>query len=217
MYIKQDKPVKPAKQLLRDCINNDLAAKDAAKDTEGATSDLSSAGPRLATCARRLVRDRTGRPNHRLVDVPAKKNLDLFKGLSKPYTSILVHIRSMRIGLKHFLYKIKEVDSDQCGCGEGSQTPRHVLIQCPLHTEIRKDLFNKLSKTDLRPGDLDYETIISHPQATRYVAEFMIKTGILGQFRTCEVEPEPDPEDTEPLHRNRPEGPGSEDAAYTSD
>ncbi|KAJ5720221.1 uncharacterized protein N7483_008155 [Penicillium malachiteum] len=104
----------------------DLAAKDAAK----ATSELPSVGPgpRLAISARRLVRDRTGRPNHRLTDVPQKKNLQLFKGLSEPYTSILVQTQSQRIGLRHFLYKIKEVKSDQCRCDEDSQTPCHVLL-----------------------------------------------------------------------------------------
>ncbi|KAJ6032769.1 hypothetical protein N7540_003501 [Penicillium herquei] len=186
----------------------DLAAKEAAKDTVGVSSELSSGGPRLATTARRLVRDRvrarwtlewsrerTGQPNRRLTEVPEKKNLKIFEGLPKHYTSILVQMRSMRIGLKHFLYKIKEADSDECGCGEGSQTPRHVLLQCPKYIDLRETLINKLmAKTDLRPSQLDYEAIMSHPQAARYVAEFMIQTGLLGQFRKCEVEPEPDTE-----------------------
>jgi hypothetical protein len=36
----------------------------------------------------------------------------------------------MRIALRHFLYKINEVDSDKCPYGEGSsQTPRHVFLR----------------------------------------------------------------------------------------
>ncbi|KAJ5720217.1 uncharacterized protein N7483_008151 [Penicillium malachiteum] len=55
-------------------------------------------------------------------------------------------------------------------------------------------------------AELDYESIMAHPRAACYVAEFMIKTGLLGQFRNCKVEPEPDPEDTEPNTGIRPEG-----------
>ncbi|KAJ5809029.1 uncharacterized protein N7503_001247 [Penicillium pulvis] len=36
-----------------------------------------------------------------------------------------------------------------------------------------------------------HEALLSHPRATRYVAEFMLQTGLLGQFRHCDVEPEP--------------------------
>jgi hypothetical protein len=79
----------------------------------------------------------------------------------------------MRITLNHFLFKIKAVESDQCYCGEGSQTPRYILLQCPLYADLRKTFLNKISLTDL--GNLtDYDAIISHSQATRYVAEFML-------------------------------------------
>ena len=34
----------------------------------------------------------------------------------------------------------------------------------------------------------DYDKIIQHPQATRYVAKFMQQTGLLQQFRCVELE-----------------------------
>ena len=87
----------------------------------------------LATTAKRRVRrhikerwaqewaeERTGKPNQRLVKVPDKKVLRLFDSLSKPYTSILIQMRSMRIALNHFLFKIKAVELDKCYCSEGS-------------------------------------------------------------------------------------------------
>ncbi|KAJ5636974.1 hypothetical protein N7490_006853 [Penicillium lividum] len=196
----------------------DAAAKEAAK--EGASASAGSAisfsgtgrSPklRLATNAKRQIRariraewakqwakEKTGKPNQRLVAVPHKKVLKLFEGLSKPYTSILVQMRSMRIGLRHFLYKINEAESDRCSCEEGSQTPRHILLQCPLYVDFRKTFMEKVKRTDLQ-NPMDYEAIMSHPQATRYVAEFMLSTGLLGQFRQCDIEPE---EDNEPTHR----------------
>jgi hypothetical protein len=44
--------------------------------------------------------------------------------------------------------------------------------------------------TDLG-NSTDYDAIVSHSQATRYVAEFMLQTGLLGQFRHVKIEPEP--------------------------
>jgi hypothetical protein len=140
--------------------------------------------------AQEWAKERTGKPNQRLVKVPDKKVLRLFESLSKPYTSILIQMRSMRIALNHFLFKIKAVESDQCYCGEGSQTPRHILMQCPLYADLRKTFLDKISLTDLG-NSTDYDAIISHSQATRYVAEFMLQTGLLGQFRHVETEPEP--------------------------
>jgi hypothetical protein len=82
------------------------------------------------------------------------------------------------------------VESDECYCGEGSQTPRHILMQCPLYADLRQTFLDKIRMTDL--GDsTDYDAIVSHSQATRYVAEFMLQTGLLGQFRHVEMEPEP--------------------------
>jgi hypothetical protein len=57
-------------------------------------------------------------------------------------------------------------------------------------SDLRQTFLNKIRMTDL--GDsTDYDAIISHSQATRYVAEFMLQTGLLGQFRHVEIEPEP--------------------------
>jgi ribonuclease HI len=181
---------------------------------DSAANQIQSPGDRvlLASIAKRRVRrrikerwaqewakERTGKPNQRLVKAPDKKVLRLFESLSKPYTSILIQMRSMRIALNHFLFKIKAADSDECYCGEGSQTPRHILMQCPLYADLRKTFLDKIRMTDL--GDsTDYDAIISHSQATRYVAEFTLQTGLLGQFRHVEFEPEPlQGEENEPL------------------
>ena len=77
----------------------------------------------------------------------------------------------MRIALRHFLYKINEVESDKCHCGEGFPMPRHVLLQCETYGVLRKRLFDQLHKAGLRV--LDYDTIVSDPLATRYVAKLM--------------------------------------------
>jgi hypothetical protein len=59
-----------------------------------------------------------------------------------------------------------------------------------LYADLRQTFLNKIRITDLR-GSTDYDTIISYSQATRYVAESMLQTGLLGQFRHAEIEPGP--------------------------
>lgn len=67
------------------------------------------------------------------------------------------------------------------GCGT-----RNVLLQCPLYTSLRETMLNNIwYKTDLG-RTADYNTIVSDSQAIRYVAEFMHRTGLLGQFRHVE-------------------------------
>ena len=87
--------------------------------------------------------------------------LRLFDSLSKLYTSVLIQIRSIRIALNHFLFKIKAVKSDECYCREGSQTPRHILMQCPLYADLRQTFLDKIRIIDLRDST-DYDTIISY-------------------------------------------------------
>ena len=70
-------------------------------------------------------------------------------------------MRSIRIVLNHFLFKIKAVKSDQYYYREGSQTPRYILIQYPLYANLRKTFLNKVRATNLRDST-DYDTIISH-------------------------------------------------------
>jgi hypothetical protein len=217
----------------------DKAAKEAAVRGLEAAAGAGQPIIRLAAAAKREAkqrtkdrwakqweRDRTGKPTKRLVRHPDRRILRLYDGLSKPYSSILIQMRSMRIGLKHFLFKIQASDSDRCRCDEGSQTPRHVLMQCPLYTDLRKKMLDKIAtRTDIRRVSLtDYNGIVSHPQAIRYVAEFMHETGLLGQFQYVDFEPEPDPEtiglaamvyvyspaEEDPRRTERPEGQRSE-------
>jgi ribonuclease HI len=162
---------------------------------------------RLAAAAKRAVRQRirerwekqweretTSAPTKRLVQAPNKKTLRLYEGLSKPQYAILIQMRIMRIGLRHFLFKIKAAETDRCSCDEGSQTPRHILIQYPQYIIPRTKLWEQLDRIGIGITEIDYNKIMSNPQATRYVVNFMHRTGLLQQFQY--VTPEDD--DDEP-------------------
>jgi hypothetical protein len=88
----------------------------------------------------------------------------------------------MRIALKRFLYTTKAVESDKCACGEGSQMPKYVLLQCETFGTLRRELFNRLHEAIGLKGLTNYNTIVLNPLATRYVTKFMHQTGLLAQF-----------------------------------
>ncbi|PYH38144.1 uncharacterized protein BO87DRAFT_412788 [Aspergillus neoniger CBS 115656] len=58
----------------------------------------------------------------------------------------------------------------------------------------------------------DYDSLISDPQAIRYVAKFMLQTGLLGQFSRVELDPDPDLDPSQEHVGLRAMGIGAEDA-----
>ncbi|KAI9043120.1 uncharacterized protein KD926_004623 [Aspergillus affinis] len=185
-------------------IEGNERADEAAKRAAIKGIELSSVGPRelaarpitrLAAAAKTDV----GKPTKRLIPKPNKKVLRIYEGLSKPQTSIIIQMRTMRIGLRHFLFKIKQVDSDRCRCELGSQTPKHVLMECSLHLASQRIMMERLDSIEgLRGRIQDYDAVMNHPQATRYVADFMQRTGLLQQFRFATFNDEKGEEVPEP-------------------
>jgi hypothetical protein len=130
----------------------------------------------------------TAGPTRRLVRAPSKGLLRVYRGLQKALSSVMVQMRTGRIGLSGFLAKIGIHESARCGCDEGIQTPKHVLLECEFYRDLRGEMLDKVGKLKLPgTGRLDYAALVSEPKAARYVAEFMIKTGLLNQFRAVQL------------------------------
>jgi ribonuclease HI len=130
----------------------------------------------------------TAGPTRRLVRAPSKGLLRVYRGLGKALSSVMVQMRTGRIGLSGFLTKIGIHESARCGCDEGIQTPKHVLLECAFYSDLRGEMLEKVGKLKLPgTGGLDYAALVSEPKAARYVAEFMIKTGLLNQFRAVQL------------------------------
>jgi ribonuclease HI len=128
------------------------------------------------------VNSTTAAPTRRLVRAPNKGLLQVHRGLRKALSSVMVQMRTGRIGLSGFLAKIGIRESARCSCDEGIQTPRHVLLECGLHVGLRREMFRKI-------GDptLDYAALVSQPKHARHVANFMLKTGLLEQFKAVDT------------------------------
>ncbi|THC94287.1 hypothetical protein EYZ11_006223 [Aspergillus tanneri] len=108
-----------------------------------------------AKWAKAWQRSRTGRPTKRLIKAPEKGVL-------------------RRINMR---------ESARCGCDLNNQTPKHVLMACPILTDLRMDLRRELQRKGCGGVWMEgYESVIQEVKASVAVADFMIKTGLLGQF-----------------------------------
>lgn len=107
---------------------------------------------------------------------PDKKVLKLHRGLKKAESSILIQLRTGRIGLAHFLHKarVPAYDTGQCQCGQGAETPRHILLYCPIERERRDALGARQERTFVR--------LLNTPEGAAKAARWTIQGGRIQQF-----------------------------------
>ncbi len=114
----------------------------------------------------------------RILRPPDPKILKLHSGLQKAESSALVQFRTGRTGLAHFLYRarVPGVESDLCSCGNGPETPRHVLIHCEKEIEQRGEL------RKAGGGRLDLRKLLDTPEGARVAGRWVVRSGRLPQF-----------------------------------
>ncbi|KAI6777555.1 zinc knuckle, partial [Emericellopsis cladophorae] len=94
-----------------------------------------------------------GRTSHRYTPRPTRKVLRLHDGLSKRQSTLLVQMRTEKIGLNDFLFNRRAPDATDanCPCREGRQTVSHVLLRCRKYRQLRHQELGHLSgRHDLR-------------------------------------------------------------------
>jgi hypothetical protein len=110
-------------------------------------------------------------------DIIANKGvLKLHSRLQKVEHSVLVQARTSRIRLVKFLYnrKVPGVLSTQYRCGGSEETPKHIVLFCTDGAERRQQL-----RTGCR---IYYQQLIGTNSEENRLAEWMIRSGRLGQF-----------------------------------
>ena len=88
---------------------------------------------------------------------PHKNNLKLYKELRKAEASLLLQIRTGRIGLASFLFRagVPDFPTPLCVCGQAEETAKHITSSCSLYSRQRQQVsFNPQ----------DFTTIISNPE-----------------------------------------------------
>ncbi|KAJ5660660.1 reverse transcriptase [Penicillium longicatenatum] len=130
-------------------------------------------------------KEKVGHATKRLVPVPTKKVLDYWKGQRKASASIMLQMRLNIIGLKRYLWRIGVEDSPRCTCDLGQQQPRHVLLECPLFEDERKDMREALAKAGVDTS-LSFNQLMQERSAVPAISAFMERTRLLGQFHNVD-------------------------------
>jgi hypothetical protein len=124
--------------------------------------------------AKAWERDKAGKPAKQLIKAPNKRTLLYWASLRKATASILTQFRTGRTGSNHYLWKINRRESLRCHCGLGNQTPRHILMVCPLYEDQRRTMWQRIR--GVKRTAQAYE-IPGEKEAVVAVAEFMVNTG----------------------------------------
>ena len=73
----------------------------------------------------------------------------------------------------------------ECPCGLSRQDADHILTSCPTYANMRNEvLWNEAREPD-------YRRILSQGPLVKKAAQFMLRTRLLGQFRTLPTESQP--------------------------
>ena len=105
------------------------------------------------------------------------KSLERNKGLRKHESSVLIQMRTRKIGLRAFLHqrRVPEVLTPGCSCGDAPETPEHLLLSCRRTAGERREL------PELRTRR-DYEAQTDDPATAASLARWMLRLGRLHQF-----------------------------------
>jgi ribonuclease HI len=198
-------------------VEGNEAADTAAKEVTGwsPTGDSEPAQapldiPILAAAGRTSIRQQSaadwakqwheetkGRNVYRICKQPTRKVERLHRGMSKATSSLIVQMRTAKIGLNAFLHAahVPDVGSDRCACGQSAQTVEHVLMACRQQRERRIRFRDDERRCRQASGDEriaddwldpDMTVTLSTPKLAQRAARFMASTGLLGQFRALE-------------------------------
>ena len=105
-------------------------------------------------------------------------------GLKKHESSVLVQMRTGKIGLRAFLYgrRVPDIESPLCRCGIGDETPLHLATACPGTERQRANLRRELGEkafTD-RAG---FDAATADGDTGRVIARWLLRLGRLKEFR----------------------------------
>lgn len=93
-------------------------------------------------------------------------------------------MKTGKIGLRKFLYErnIRDIEDTEYASGKGEETVRHVLTEYSKFSKLRKIMW-AVEVKKARYNWIDFRSILTVPALSKKEAEFMQKTGLLGQYQ----------------------------------
>jgi hypothetical protein len=129
------------------------------------------------------VHGKHGRYLHSLDVRPDKKALKIHQNLPRAISSIIIQMRTGKIGRRAYLNSINCAETSQFTCGHGEQTVEHILLKCREWIAERQELWaGGRPILNLRGLLCDSKTVVR-------AARMMLKTGLLEQFREVHIPP----------------------------
>lgn len=131
---------------------------------------------------KRWIANKKGRVVANYRPYPTKQALSLYKDRTKAFSSILIGLRTGKIGLQGFLsnMRVPGYESPTCDCGEDTETVEHFLLKCPRWSQERGEVLPNLAGKSLR-------TILNSRMYSQKAVEFVMRTKRLEQFQAVNL------------------------------
>ena len=104
--------------------------------------------------SQRELLDGVGKYSKRIdTALPGEHTRLLYDTLKRPEASILAQLRTGMARLNGYLHRIGAVESEQCACGQASETVEHFLFRCTRWETQRRQM---LQHSETRRGSLSF-------------------------------------------------------------
>lgn len=115
-----------------------------------------------------------GRAVYELTPAPTKQVLKMHRGLHRALSTVIIQMRTGKIGLRHYLYQrgVPDIPDRDCRCGKATQTVQHILLACPIFKDLREQFLGKPGGGLEGGGNL--RTILNMPNLAVIAAKFTL-------------------------------------------
>ncbi len=109
--------------------------------------------------------------------------LEKHRGLLKHENSILIQIRTRKIGLKAFLHRrnVPDMETLFCNCNQVLETAAHLAIECQKTIKERQRFSVEIAASIHTRHNFDL--VLKDPLMARKVMKWILKLGCLYQYR----------------------------------